>query len=146
MQVVWASKLQSQIALSTTEADYIAMSMALCDVIPLMDLIQEMKDRHIPVICSKPYAHCKVFKDNAGTLELARLPKLRPHTKHINVCYHHFCQHVCKGLIKIFPVGTSNQIADVLTKALALNNFVYHHVHLCRKKLPKLPECGSVRF
>jgi hypothetical protein len=53
--IIWASKLQSQTALSTTEAEYIAMSMALCDVIPIMDLIQEMKDRHIPVICSKPY-------------------------------------------------------------------------------------------
>jgi hypothetical protein len=109
------------------------MSMALCDVIPIMDLIQEMKDRHIPIICSKPYVYCKVFEDNAGALELARLPKLRPCTKHINVCYHHFREHVRKGLIKIFPVGTSNQIADVLTEALPQNKFVCHCVHLCRK-------------
>jgi hypothetical protein len=131
--IIWASKLQSQTALSTTEAEYIAMSMALHDVIPIMDLIQEMKDRHIPVICSKPYVYCKVFEDNAGALELARLPKLRPCTKHINVYYHHFPEHVRKGLIKIFPVGTSNQIADVLTKALPQNNFVCHRIHLCGK-------------
>jgi hypothetical protein len=115
--IIWASKLQSQTALSTTEAEYIAMSMALCEVIPIMDLIQEMKDRHILVICSKPYIYCKVFNNNAGALELARLPKLHPRTKHINVCYHHFHEHVQKGVIKIFPVGTSDQIADVLTKA-----------------------------
>jgi hypothetical protein len=83
------------------------MSMTLCNVIPIMDLTQEMKDWHIPVICSKPYIYCKVFEDNAGALELTRLPKLRPHTKQINICYHHFREHVCKGLIKIFPVGTS---------------------------------------
>jgi hypothetical protein len=75
------------------------MSMALCDIISIMELIQEMKDHHIPVICSKPYIYCKVFKDNAGLLELARLPKLCLHTKRINVCYHHFCEHVHKGLI-----------------------------------------------
>jgi hypothetical protein len=124
--IIWASKRQSQTALSTTEAKYIAMSMALSDIIPIMDLIQEMKDQHIPVICSKPYVYCKVFKDNAGVLELARLPKLCPHTKHINICYHHFREHVRKGLIKIFPVGTSDQIADALTKALPQNNFVCH--------------------
>ncbi len=109
------------------------MSMALCDVIRIMDLIQEMKDCHIPATCSKPYVYCKVFKDNVGLLDLARLPKLRLHTKHINVCYHHFCKHVRKWLIKIFPVGTSNLIFDMLTKALPQNNYVCHNVHLCRK-------------
>ena len=129
--IIWASKLQSQVALSTTEAEYIAMSMALRDVIPIMDLIKEMKERNIPVICTKPYVYCKVFEDNSGALELARLPKLCPRTKHINVCYHHFREHVRKGLIKIFPVGTADQIADVLTKALAQNDFTRHRIHLC---------------
>jgi hypothetical protein len=117
--------------LSTTEAEYIAMSMALRDVIPIMDLIKEMKERNSPVICTKPYVYCKVFEDNSGALELARLPKLRPCTKHINICYHHFREHVRKGLIKIFPVGTADQIADVLTKALAQNDFTCHRMHLC---------------
>ncbi len=39
MPISWASKLQSQIAMSTTEAEYIAMSQALRDVIPVMNLI-----------------------------------------------------------------------------------------------------------
>ena len=129
--IIWASKLQSQVALSTTEAEYIAMSMALRDVIPIMDLIKEMRERNIPVICTKPYVYCKVFEDNLGALELARLPKLRPCTKHINACYHHFREHVRNGLIKIFPVGTTDQIADVLTKSLAQNDTPRHCVHLC---------------
>jgi hypothetical protein len=109
------------------------MSMALCDVIPIIELIKEMKAHHIAVICTKPYVYCKVFEDNSGALELARLPKLHPRTKHINVCYHHFCKHVRKGLIKIFPVGTSDQIADMLIKALAQNDFMHHRIHLCSK-------------
>jgi hypothetical protein len=107
------------------------MSMALCDVIPIMELIKKMKGHHISVICTKPYVYCKVFEDNSGALELARLPKLCPCTKHINVCYHHFRKHVHKGLIIIFPVETSDQIADVLTKALAQNDFVRNRIHLC---------------
>jgi hypothetical protein len=131
--VSWASKLQSQVALSTTEAEYIAMSQSLRDVIPVMNLLQEMRERHLQVICTEPHVYCKVFEDNSGALELARLPKLRPRTKHINVCYHHFREHVRKGLIKIFPIDTKDQIADALTKALAQNDFQRHRRLMCGK-------------
>jgi hypothetical protein len=43
--VSWASKLESQIVLSTAEAEYITMSQALCDVIPIMNLLQEMREK-----------------------------------------------------------------------------------------------------
>ena len=96
-----------------------------------MDLIKEMRERDIPVICTKPYVYCKVFEDNSGALELAKLPKLCPRTKHINVCYHYFCEQVRKGLIKIFPIGTRDQIANTLTKPLAQNDFTHHCIQLC---------------
>jgi hypothetical protein len=131
--ISWASKLQSQVALSTTEAEYIAMSQALRNVIPIMNLIQEMREQDFQVICTEPYVCCKVFEDYSGALGLARLSKLRPRTKHINVCYHHFCEHVRKGLIKIFPIDTKKQIADVLTKPLAQNNFQRHRRSMCGK-------------
>jgi hypothetical protein len=119
-------KLKSQVALSTTEAEYIAKSQSLHDVIPVMNLLQKMREPDYQVICTQPHIYCKVFEDNSGALELARLLKLRPRTKHINVCYHHFHKHVCKGLIKIFPIDTKDQIADALTKAMAQNNFQRH--------------------
>jgi hypothetical protein len=106
------------------------MSQALRDVIPVMNLLQEMRERNFKVICIEPYIYCKVFEDNAGALELAWLPKLRPRTKHINVCYHHFCKYVQKGLIKIFPIDTKDQIADTLTKALVQNDFQHHCCHM----------------
>jgi hypothetical protein len=61
------------------------MSQALLDVIPVMNLLQEMREQNFKVICIKPYVYFKVFEDNAGALELARFPKLHPSTKHINV-------------------------------------------------------------
>jgi hypothetical protein len=124
--VSWASKFQSQVELSTTKAEYIAMSQALKDIIPITGLLQEMGEQDFKVLCTKPYAYCKIFEDNSGALELARFPKLCPRTKHINVCYHHFREHVGKGLIKIFPVDTKDQIADALTKPLAQNDFQRH--------------------
>jgi hypothetical protein len=129
--VIWASKLQTQVALVTTEAEYIAMSQSLQDVLPIMFLVQEICKKGFQVISTKPYVYCKVFEDNSGALELARLPKLRPRTKHINVCYHHFWEHVRNGLIKIFPVGTKNQIAYALTKALSQNVFQQHRCYMC---------------
>jgi hypothetical protein len=129
--IIFASRLQSQVALSTTEAEYISLSTALRDVIPIMELLAEMRQRGYKVICTEPIVYCKVFEDNSGALELARLPKLRPRTKHINVCYHHFREHVRKGIIKILPVSTDDQIADTLTKPLAQNAFVRHRQFLC---------------
>ena len=88
--VIWASKLPSMVALSTTEAEYIARSQALCDVLPIIFLIQEIKEKGFQVIATIPHVYCKAFEDNSGALKLARLPKLRPRTKHINTCFHHF--------------------------------------------------------
>ena len=50
------------------------MSMALRDVIPLMELIKEMRERKFEIVNTQPYVYCKVFEDNSGALELARLP------------------------------------------------------------------------
>ncbi len=63
--------MQSQVALFTTEVEYLAMSMALCDVISLMELIKEMRERKFNVINIQPYVYCKVFEDTSRELELA---------------------------------------------------------------------------
>jgi hypothetical protein len=109
------------------------MTQSLCDVIPDMNLREEKRERDFQVICNEPHVYCKVFEDNSGALELARLPKLRPRTKHINVCYHHFREHVRKGLIKIFPINMKEQIADAFTKALAQNDLQHHRHYMCGK-------------
>ena len=82
--IVWASKLQTEFALSSTEAEYIALSTALRQVIPLMELLKEMKENGVINKEYVPRVYCKAFEDNSGALELARTPKMRPRTKHIN--------------------------------------------------------------
>eukprot|EP00804_Cyclotella_cryptica_P008597 CCRYP_007581-RB/>CCRYP_007581-RB protein AED:0.39 eAED:0.37 QI:0/-1/0/1/-1/0/1/0/109 len=109
------------------------MSMALHDIIPLMELMKEMREHEFDIVNTQPYVYCKVSKDNSGTLELVRIPRLHPHTKHINVCYHHFRENVRKGIFKIFPVDIKDRIADTLTKALAQNNFIHHCKLMCRQ-------------
>jgi hypothetical protein len=96
-----------------------------------MNLLQEKGGPDFKFIRIDSYVYCKIFEDNSGTLQLARLPKLRPRAKHINVCCHHFCEHVHKGLIKIFPADTKDQITDALAKALAKNDFQRHCCYMC---------------
>ena len=92
--VIWASKLQTHIATSTTMAEYLSLSSALRDVIPLMELLDEFNDRKYEFISAEPKIYCKAFEENSGALEIARLPKMRPRTKAINVVYHHFREYV----------------------------------------------------
>jgi hypothetical protein len=51
-----------------------------------------------------PKVYCKAFEDNSGALELAKAPKMRPRTKHINLVFHHFRDYVRRGLVVIYPV------------------------------------------
>ena len=74
--IIWASKLQTHVATSTTMAEYIALSSALRDVIPIMELMDELKDRGYDLISTEPIVYCKAFEDNSGALEIARLPNL----------------------------------------------------------------------
>jgi len=120
----WVSKLQSEIALSTTEAEYISLSQSLRDLIPLHNIFNELsevdfiqKDNRI----TKTYS--TVYEDNRGALELAREPKFRPRTKHIATKYHHFRNAVAKGQIKILPIDTKEQQADIFTKPLPKPQF-----------------------
>ena len=70
--------------------EYRALSPALRDAIPIMELMDKLKDRGYELISTDPIVYCKAFKDSYGALEIVRLPKMRPFTKAINVIYHHF--------------------------------------------------------
>jgi Asp-tRNA(Asn)/Glu-tRNA(Gln) amidotransferase C subunit len=116
--VLWGSKMQTLIALSTTEAELIALSTALREVIAMMNLLEELKERGVPVPFTRPVVKCTAFEDNVGALELAKQPKMRPRTKHLSIKLHHFRDHVREGKIIIQHISTKDQIADQFTKPL----------------------------
>ena len=119
------SKLQTEVAPSTTESEYISLSQATRTVLFLIELFKEIKNEGFDFVfpTTKVFATC--FEDNAGCLELARAPKLRPRTKHIAVKYHHFRSHVYNkqsnpdGCLHLQYVGTKDQLADIFTKGLS---------------------------
>jgi hypothetical protein len=91
--VIWCSKLQTEIALSTTEAEYIAMSHALRKTIPIQNLIKEINcifDFPNPMT-----GFCIMFhKDNLLAIAMAESLKFSLCTKHIVIKYYHFCSRV----------------------------------------------------
>ena len=115
--IFWASKLQTEIALRTAAAEYIALSQALREVIPLMKLIEELHPI-FPVHIMQPTFVCKVHEDNQSCIKMAKSDKFTPRTKHIALKYHHFKSVVKQHVITIDYCRTEDQKADLLTKAL----------------------------
>jgi hypothetical protein len=97
--IMWASRLLTETALSSTESEYIALSTSLREAIPMVDFLQELVDAGFKFNTDKPTIRCKAFEDNEGALEMARSPKFWPRTKHINIKYHHFHDSVESGKI-----------------------------------------------
>jgi hypothetical protein len=116
--ILWVSHLQTEIALSTAKAEYIALSQALQDVIPLITLLQEINNV-FPVHMKTPTFLCKVHKDNQLCFTMATSQRFTPCTKHIALKYHHFCSHVKQGAVQVSNCRTTEQKAGLLTKPLA---------------------------
>ena len=121
--LVWSSKLQTEIALSTCESELIGLSLALRETIPLMRLVQEFKEHGQPMKALIPTVHCRAFEDNSGALAIAQVVKFRPRTRHYNVKLWHFKDYVESKQISLHKIHTDDQLADTLTKSLALAPF-----------------------
>jgi hypothetical protein len=60
------------------EAEYIALSTAAREVIPILSLAKEAADHQVIDRVEKSIIHCKMFEDNEGAVEKANVPKMRP--------------------------------------------------------------------
>ena len=120
--LIWASCLQTEIALSTMEAENISLSTALCKVIALMALCKELQDKISPDIHPTPTIYCKAFEDNSGAnLLLHPRCALTQNTSMQNTII--FRSHIDRKLIQISQVITDKQLADFYTKQCSLELF-----------------------
>jgi hypothetical protein len=128
--ILWSSKIQTEITHSATEAEYVALSISLKEVESVMHILRELKLISATLNNDIPTVHCAVFEDNIGAIEMARLPKMRPRTKHLNAKYHHFREAVANKWITINYINTKSQIADILTKAVITELFETLRKHM----------------
>lgn len=107
--ITWSSQRQSVVALSTTEAEYIALALGAKEAMWLKSLLHELGFDQRPV---------ELNVDNQSAIKLAKNPEFHKRTKHIDIKFH-FVRDMCsEGDIKIVYVDSKNQIADMLTKSL----------------------------
>ncbi|KAG7370614.1 reverse transcriptase RNA-dependent DNA polymerase [Nitzschia inconspicua] len=115
MPVYWASKLYTIITLSTAESEYIALSHAARYLRGTVYLLQEINDMY------RQLQPCRLFEDNTAAYEMAKVPKMRPRTRHINVAYHHFRGDVANGRLIPCKCATQDMEADIFTNSKATN-------------------------
>ena len=108
--ISWKSKLQTVVAQSTTEAEYIAINAASKEAVYIKALLQE--------IGQYKQAKFPVYTDNNGALLLAKNPVFHERTKHIAVKFHYIRELLNKGIIDLYYISTNEQKADGLTKPL----------------------------
>ena len=113
--ISWRSQRQSTVALSSTEAEYMAISDASREAIWLRSLLKDLK--------FPQQSATTIFEDNQGCIALAENPVHHKRTKHIDVRYHFIRNQLQKGTITLKWLDSSSMIADMLTKPLVASVF-----------------------
>ena len=111
--VSWASSRQHSVALSTTEAEFIAAAETAKSALWTARLLGELGYRVIP----------KLKIDNQSAIKLIQDPQYHKRTKHIDVRYHFIREKHERGDIQVEYVPTDHQEADLLTKPLNKTTF-----------------------
>ena len=117
--VMWLSRTQRIVTLSSTEAEYLAVTEIVKEALFLRNVLGFLDPGQYAV--SIP-----VYEDNAGAIKLAPNPLSSARSRHIDI-RHHFIRGLSEnGIIKIIYVPAEQQHADTLTKGLGLEAFVRH--------------------
>ena len=107
--VSWQSKLQKCVALSTTEAEYIAATEAAKEMLWMKRFVQElglMQDEYV------------VFCDSQSVMDLSKNTSYHSRTKHIDVRYHWLRDIIGKELMKLKKIHTDFNPSDMMTKVV----------------------------
>lgn len=108
--ISWKSQRQSTVALSSTEAQYMAATEAVKEAKYWSNYMEELQLRRLLSV--------EVFNYNQGARLLAHNPILHHRTKHIELRHHYIKEIIREGRIKLNYLNTNEMVADVLTKPL----------------------------
>jgi hypothetical protein len=112
--VSWQSKKQTCVSISTAESEYIAAASCCSQILWLQSQLLDygFKMKKIPIYC-----------DSTSAISICHNPVQHSNTKHIDLRYHFIKDHIQEGNIEIHFIPTSEQLADVFTKALHETTF-----------------------
>ena len=115
--ISWRSNKQNCIALSTAEAEYVALSSAAQEAVWLSRLLQDINFNNLGLPVT-------LFEDNQAAISIAENPQNHPKTKHIGIKYHYIRDLVSKNVISLEYCPTDMMLADIFTKSLSPEKFV----------------------
>eukprot|EP00731_Ephydatia_muelleri_P020359 Em0013g86a len=127
--ISWLSKKQPVVALSTTEAEYVALGAATQEVVWLRRLLSDIK--------AAPKMPTIISEDNQGTIAIARNPVYLARTKHIDIKYHYVREALMDGVIDLVYCPTQQMTADILTKPLSRDQFETLRHEMGLKDIPQ---------
>nr|CCA22186.1 putative polyprotein [Albugo laibachii Nc14] len=113
--VVYKSRLQKSVALSSAEAEYMVMSMCAKEILWVKQILLEMGHS-----IGRPI---QIFGDNQSAIAIATNDAYQSRAKHIDIRHHFIREHVKFGNIKLEYIAAKLQLADFLTKAIATRHF-----------------------
>ena len=114
--VSWSSKKQSVVALSSTEAEYIALCATGCQALWLRWMMNELK-------CTQK-KETMLYCDNNSAIALSKNPVFHGRSKHIRIKYHYIRDLIKEEEVVVKHCKTQHQIADIFTKSLKAEIFV----------------------
>ena len=110
--VMWKSHRQPMVTLSSAEAEYVALSVAMKEVVAMTNFLQETGAAEIKL-------PMRVYEDNAAVIKMSTTTWSTPRSRHIAIRYHHIRELFASSRFAISHVKTGLQLADGLTKAVA---------------------------
>jgi hypothetical protein len=122
--ISWKSKKQPTVALSSCEAEYMALAATTQECLFISHLISDL-DRKCQF---KPVT---LFSDNQGAIALVKNAVYHQRSKHIDIKFHFIRDEYCKGNIDIMYLPTEDMIADIFTKPVSkfklvkFKNFIF---------------------
>jgi len=112
--ILWHSKKQACVALSTAEAEYIAVGSCCAQILWIKQQLEDfgLKMSKVPLLCN-----------NTSAINLTKNHIQHSRTKHIEVRHHFIRDHIANGDCEIKFVSTERQLADIFTKLLSKDRF-----------------------
>ena len=134
--VSWKTKKQSTVSRSSSEAEYRALASTTCELQWLTYLLKDLK-----VSCSRPAV---LYCDSQSALHIAANPVFHERTKHLDIDCHLVREKAQAGLMRLLPVSSQNQLADIFTKALPPKPFSFLLSKLGLVDIFQPPACGGL--
>nr|GEX59510.1 retrovirus-related Pol polyprotein from transposon TNT 1-94 [Tanacetum cinerariifolium] len=114
--VSWSLMKQDCTAMSTTEAEYVSVCACCAQVIWMRTQLLDYRYK---------YNRIPMYSDSKRAIAISRNPVQHSKTKHIDIRYYFIKEHVEKGTVELYFVGTEYQLANLFTKALPKERFEY---------------------